>query len=187
LTSVAYRATDPLPSKALHQRLTVASVAAFACPAGKARDYLWCGELRGFGIIARPSARRVWIVQYRHGRQSRRVTLGDVNAIPLPEAREKAREILAKAQLGADPQAEKRAARAAVTVREAVEGYLEHARARLRKIEAGSGPTAANRFRSSVSALWAWAMSTGAIATAVSPILSIPNGRGTRRAGAGAD
>jgi hypothetical protein len=59
----------------------------------------------------------------------------------LAEAREKAREILAMAKLGQDPQAEKIKARAALTVLEVVEGgssahgafngYLVYAKARM--------------------------------------------------------
>jgi integrase len=123
-------------------RFTAATVARVACPEGQDVAFAWDAGLPGFGIIARPSGRRSWIAQYRIGRQSKRVALGDLNTVTLAEAREKAREILARAKLGHDPQAEKLRARAALTVLEVIQGgeaargacdgYLAFAKATMR-------------------------------------------------------
>ena len=123
-------------------RFTAATIARNACPDGQDVAFAWDAGLPGFGIIARPSGRRSWIAQYRIGRQSKRVALGDLNTVTLAEAREKAREILARAKLGHDPQAEKLKARAALTVLEVIQGgeaargtfdgYLAFAKATMR-------------------------------------------------------
>lgn len=103
-------------------RFTNTTVARVTCPEGQGVAFAWDVGLPGFGIIARPSGRRSWIIQYRIARQSKRVVLGDLNTVTLAEARAKAREILSKAKLGHDPQAEKLRARAALTVLEVIQG-----------------------------------------------------------------
>jgi integrase len=113
-----------------------------ACPEGQDVAFTWDANQPGFGIIARPSGRRSWIAQYRIGRQSKRIALGDLSTVTLAEAREKAREILAMAKLGHDPQAAKMKARAALKVLEVIQGgeatrgpfdgYLNFAKATMR-------------------------------------------------------
>ncbi|HYG25952.1 MAG TPA: integrase family protein [Caulobacteraceae bacterium] len=92
----------------------------------------WDADLPGFGIRAYPQGRRVWIVQYRNtAGATRRVTLGDLRTVKLDAARRKAEELLSRARLGEDPQAERQAARRAVRVRPLVDDYLSYARKRL--------------------------------------------------------
>ncbi|MBX6386167.1 MAG: site-specific integrase [Microbispora sp.] len=201
-------------------RFTTTTVARVGCPEGKDVAFAWDASLPGFGIIARPSGRRSWIAQYRIGRQSKRVALGDLNTVTLAEAREKAREILARAKLGHDPQAEKVKARAALTVLEVIQGceaargpfdgYLSFAKATMRpgsyenaerhllkhakplhgqameqvqraeiatlvrRVEKRSGPAAANKLRTTLAAMWKWAIGSGLIACEANPVLLVP-------------
>ena len=144
------------------------------------------------------SGTRRYIVQYRttDGTQ-RRERLGDPEVVGLDDARGRARELLARVQLGGDPQAERKAGRQAARVSELVDEYLAAAARRLRprsleettrhlrlhakplhnrpigaverreiaELLAGiadrSGGVTANRLRSSLSAMWTWAVMAG--------------------------
>lgn len=92
------------------------------------RDFVkWDGELKGFGVRVRPSGAKSFIAFYRTGgRKSpqRKVTIGGVGKIEVEKAREAARKILARAELGQDHAAEKAIARAEKTVSELCDLYL---------------------------------------------------------------
>ncbi|MBB5696107.1 tyrosine-type recombinase/integrase [Muricoccus pecuniae] len=114
-------------------RFTKPLLTRLTCPAGKAEVFFWDDALPGFGVRAYASGRRLWIAQYRDGAgRTRRATLGDLRTVELDEARTAARQLLSKVELGADPQAERRAARKAVRVSALVEAYLTDAEGRLR-------------------------------------------------------
>src|SRR3954453_19453072 len=99
----------------------------------RAERIAWDEELKGFGIRALPSGRRSWVVQYRAGKRQRRISLGDVATVLAGEARTRARELLARSDLGHDPQAERRAAKLTLTVGELIVLYLKQkARPRLK-------------------------------------------------------
>jgi integrase len=123
--------------------------------------------------------------------------LGDPAVVSLDEARDTARNLLARVRLGGDPQAEKVAARQARPVIELVNAYLADAAKRMKprsliettrhlrahakslhnraalsvtradiaellsKIENASGSVASNSVRSSLSAMWGWAVTEG--------------------------
>ena len=191
-------------------RFTKPSVAAMFCPAGKNETFFWDTTLPGFGLRAYASGHRLWIAQYRDtAGRTRRASLGDVKTVDLDPARANARLLLSQAALGADPAAEKRAARKAVRVTVLVEAYLGDAEKRMKpnsyssvvrhlrayaaplhQETAGSvgradvvrllkvvtekhGGVTANRLRSSLSALWAWALRTGAV-DGENPVANVP-------------
>jgi integrase len=108
-------------------KLTKATIASLALPAGKSDHIEWDDELKGFGLRLRASGQHVWVCQYQIGPQQRRLTLGGVNLFSPDEARRWAREQLAKARLGQDPQAAKRLERAAakVTLAAIAESHLQ--------------------------------------------------------------
>ncbi len=92
-------------------RFTRQAVSNLSIPPGKPYHIEWDEALPGFGVRINPT-NKVWVVQYRAAGKSRRETIGRVDAIPLDVARETAKRTLARAQLGADPQADKTEAKA---------------------------------------------------------------------------
>jgi integrase len=114
-----------LPNARTHVKLTAKTVAAIRLPPGKTDHIEWDDELVGFGLRLRKSGARSFVAQYRaHGR-TRRMKIGGTLA---PEdARKAARLILAKVEVGADPQGEKAARRRADghTLAAVVADYLQ--------------------------------------------------------------
>ena len=95
-------------------KLTAKTIAGIRLPAGKTDHIEWDDDLPGFGLRLRGSGdrpRKTWVAQYRaHGR-TRRMKIGAVEKLSPDEARKAARKILAKVEVGHDPQAEKAARR----------------------------------------------------------------------------
>lgn len=88
----------------------------------------WDDELRGFGVRFKPSGAGAYIIQYRNTEgRSKRLTLGSVSELTPEEARKAARAKLSNAAQGGDPVEEKRTGRAAPTVAEICDWYLEKA------------------------------------------------------------
>ena len=108
-------------------KLTKATVAKLAVPLGKSELIVFDEDLPGFGLRLRAGGSAVWVAQYRIGAKQRRVTLGRTAVLDPDRARKAAREVLAKAGLGMDAQAEQRdrQAKAAVTFGAIVQGYLK--------------------------------------------------------------
>lgn len=85
--------------------------------------------LKGFGLLVRPSGSRSWILEYRPGAGGRgtakkRVVLGTPETVTPEQARDMAKDWLAKVRLGADPAAERAEARAADTISEIAAEWL---------------------------------------------------------------
>ena len=96
------------------------------------KDYfLWCEGTRGFGARSHPSGKKVFVAQVRVGRAIRRVKIGAYGPFTVDQARRRAEEIIRTAAEGRDPQREKREGRAAMTVAELCDAYLNAARAGL--------------------------------------------------------
>ena len=116
-------------------RLTGPNVSKLSLPDGKSEMIVFDDALPGFGVRIRAGGKRVWVAQYRVGSKQRRVTIGNVEAIGADRARSAAKDILAKVQLGDDPQAVKATERqrAATTLGTVADQYLEGpAKARLK-------------------------------------------------------
>ena len=79
---------------------------------------VWDGDLPGFGVRVLPSGRRSYLVQYRTGRRSRRITLGPHGVLTADQARGMAIEVLAQVRSGSDPAADRKTRREALTVQE---------------------------------------------------------------------
>jgi integrase len=103
-------------------------------PPGKDDHCEWDEDLSGFALRLRASGSMSWIVQYRHGGRTRRLKLGSVEKVNPDAARKQAEQLLAKAELGADPAGEKATARAkaANTLGSVVTDYLEFKKPTLR-------------------------------------------------------
>lgn len=69
---------------------------------------VWDDLLPGFGVrVSGASGRKTYFVRYRANGRQRRMKVGRHPVLSLADARERARELLAGAQAGDDPQAEK--------------------------------------------------------------------------------
>ena len=89
---------------------------------------VWDEALPGFGVRVKPSGVRSYVVQYRNRKTSasRRMTLGQHGPLmTFDQAKKQARLILADAVRGADPVAERQAARKAPTMADLAADYLE--------------------------------------------------------------
>jgi integrase len=110
-------------------RLTKRSVDAARAP-NSGQEFLWDGELRGFGVRIVPSGLKTFIIQYRTLQgQSRRVTLGRYGIVTVEQAREQAKIKLGQIAAGADPAQERADIRKDVTVAALCDWYLTEARA----------------------------------------------------------
>lgn len=103
-------------------------------PAGQRDVLVFDDTLSGFGIRKFARGRATYIVKYNVGAQQRRHSLGPVVHGNLKAMRLEASAILAKARLGRDVAAEKRAAASknTVTLGEIVPRYLEACASELR-------------------------------------------------------
>jgi integrase len=84
-------------------------------PAGRRRE-VSDGGMPGLYFVIQPSGKQSWAYRYRFNGRPRKWTIGPCPAIDLKTARGLAREALRKVAAGADPCAEKRAAKAAALV-----------------------------------------------------------------------
>lgn len=100
----------------------------------RAREYfIWDGDLPGFGLRVLPSGRKQYIIQYRAGRRSRRISLGPSTVLACEQARGRAITIIAATKNGEDPAARRAAERRAITIKELVERFeKEHIDLRLK-------------------------------------------------------
>jgi integrase len=86
-------------------------------------------KARGLCLRVFPSGRATWTYRYRprDGGSRRRIGLGDYPGIGLAEARRRADRERGKVSDGADPQAERKAMRNALTLSELIDRYLNEA------------------------------------------------------------
>src|SRR5882672_5112855 len=91
-----------------------------ALPARSAVYIAYDSNLPGFGCRVTPTSAKSWIVEYRPqggGRRTskKRITLGPITKLAPEAARQAAKEILARVQLGEDIAAQRAARRQAAT------------------------------------------------------------------------
>ena len=92
------------------------------------RFTLWDTELKGFGLQVTPQGTKTYIVRYRvgGGRRGvlRQMVIGRHGALTPDKARQSAKIALGRAADGKDPQGDKAAARAEMTLSELCDLYL---------------------------------------------------------------
>lgn len=93
------------------------------------RYVVWDRDLKGFGLRVEPSGVKTFLIRYRVG-GGRRGTLkqfkiGRYGKLTPEKAREAAEKALASAELGSDPQSDRTAERAALTMSELCDLYLD--------------------------------------------------------------
>ena len=99
--------------------------------------YIWDEDIPGLGLRVLPSGRKQYIVQYRAGRRSRRMSLGPSTVLTPEQARNRALDVLADARGGKDPAADRDAHRRALTIKDLVERFDEqHISIRIKKYTA---------------------------------------------------
>jgi integrase len=111
-------------------KITQAAVAGLTLVDGKNDAIHFDDALPGFGYRLRRSGSKVlrsWVAQYKRGGQTRRIMLGNADIITAERARTAAKTVLAKVQLGEDPQADRldRRAKDRSTLRGVVEQFLD--------------------------------------------------------------
>jgi len=102
-----------------------------------AEHFVWDDDLPGFGLRVLPSGHKGYVVQYRAGRRSRRISLGPSTVLTCEQARTRAIGIIAAARNGDDPAAERDAERKTITVKELAERFdKEHVSVRVKETTA---------------------------------------------------
>ncbi len=105
-------------------RITKRGVDALRCKAAKDRTFLWDKTLAGFGVVCFPTGKKVYVAQFRKNGRSRRIAIGEHGRLTPDEARSEAKKLLGAVESGADPIAQRRAARAVRTLREAADEFM---------------------------------------------------------------
>lgn len=95
----------------------------------QAKPYrLWDSELRGFGLKVTPAGAKTYFATYRVGTgrkaPQREYTIGRHGTLTPDQARDEAQRVLSGARLGADPQGQRQALRAEMTVAQLCDQYL---------------------------------------------------------------
>jgi integrase len=106
------------------------SIARASLPGDHNDVIFWDGDLTGYGLRLRRSGdklRRTFIAQYRHNGRTRRYLIGTPEKLDASQAREAAKKVLAKVELGQDPQQERADKRLTIshTFRAIVTDYLD--------------------------------------------------------------
>ena len=108
-----------------------------------ANDYLtWDRDLRGFGVRVYPSGKKTYLIQYRAGRRTRRITIGQHGALTAEEARARARQHLGDVARGGDPSAARQERMRAPTVAGLCDRFLDD------YVDEHCKPTTARDYRS---------------------------------------
>lgn len=108
-----------MPKRRLDNRTIKAAIS------GGQRVELWDTVEPGLHVVVTPAGAATFYVRYRTAAGRRRFKVGRYGHLTVDQARKAAKGILADAERGEDPQAERKQSRAALTVSEAFERFIE--------------------------------------------------------------
>ncbi|TWD57807.1 site-specific recombinase XerD [Agrobacterium vitis] len=104
-----------------------------ATQAGEQDVFVWDDDLSGYGLKVTPAGKKVFILQYRMGRRSRRMTLGVFGPLTADQARSQAQAALRQVARGDDPMAERDLKRTEKVTGELLDEFLNvHVNAKLK-------------------------------------------------------
>ena len=107
-------------------RITKRTVDAALSDAAGADCFLWDSDVKGFGLRVKPSGIKSYVLKYRIGPRTRRLTIGKHGSPWTPdEARRRALDLLRDVKNGRDPASEKAEARKDLTVADLADLYLD--------------------------------------------------------------
>lgn len=90
------------------------------------KDYfIWDSEVSGFGLRIFATGRKSYLIQYRVGSRTRRMTIGAHGVLTPDEARKEARALLVNVAKGGNPSEEKRLYRHAPTVEALCDRFMK--------------------------------------------------------------
>jgi integrase len=96
-----------------------------AATPGDKEYFIWDDELPGFGLRVYPSGRKMYLAQFRAGGRIRRFNIGLQGPFTPDDARTQAMKHLAAVRLGNDPAAERDRRKAAPTMKEFGQRFLD--------------------------------------------------------------
>ncbi len=79
-------------------------------------QFIWDSDLKGFGLRVSPKGRKTYILQYRHGGRTKRLSLGTHGALAPDQARDLAKSNLGNIAGGSDPSGDRKRDRFAPTL-----------------------------------------------------------------------
>lgn len=107
-------------------KITKRMVDAVAPDPGGAEQFVWDAEVKGFGLRVKPSGTKSYVLKYRIGSRTRRLTIGKHGSPWTPgEARRRALDLLRNVKDGRDPATEKVAVQKDVTIAALAAFYLD--------------------------------------------------------------
>ena len=87
---------------------------------------VWDSSLSGFGVRAKASGVKTFVIQYRNrGGRSRRLSLGNLGKVTLDQARKEALKLLGQVAAGADPAEERRMRLRSETISQLADVYMK--------------------------------------------------------------
>jgi len=93
----------------------------------KKSDYfVWDTQLPGFGIRVYPTGRKVYLIQYRAGSDTRRYKLGHHGHLTVQQARKAAQAKLGEVAMGGDPSRDRQRENKRPTMSQVCDEYLEY-------------------------------------------------------------
>ena len=106
------------------KRITKRAIDALRCPNIKDRVFLWDDALSGFGAVAFPSGKKVYVAQFRQNGRSRRMTVAEHGRVTPSQARSMAMKLLGAVEDGVDPLEQRRSARGVRTFRDVAADFM---------------------------------------------------------------